>query len=85
MEPKEELQEQEGMEKTSVTRLDVKYELERLDEQIRQLEWNVKLCKEQIGQIRIQQEKAAAPQAETGQKQKKNGSDIPRENRQPPM
>ncbi len=65
--------------------MDIKYELERLDRKIRRLEKNVKLCREQIGKIRMEQEKATVPQAETGQKEKKNGRDIPRENRQPPM
>lgn len=65
--------------------MDIKYELERLDRQIQRLERNVKLCKEQIKQIRMRQEKATVPQADVGYKEKKTGRDIPRENRHLPM
>lgn len=64
--------------------MDIRYELEHLDRNIRRLEGNVKLCRNQIEQIRMHQEKSGVLQAEESQK-KTNGRDVHRKNSQPSL
>ena len=65
--------------------MDIKYELVRLDRNIRRLEKEAKLCREQIEQIRIRQEKNGPLQARAARMEKTGNMDVPREDRQPPL
>jgi len=65
--------------------MDIRYELDCLDRNIQRLERKVKLCRGQIEQIRIQQEKNGLLQTGTARMEKTDNIDIPREERQPPL